>query len=916
MCCSRIKLLKIAKVLICLIVLTQLCLFIVNSGSLFDLANTKIFRKLKVFQHAPKTQEVDSQEQQGLNYSDNGNSSNIWKVALGGLKDMVEKTLTWKGKVEQKGTMKPVMETTVKPLPREKGDKEKTTVKPLPREKGDKEKTTVKPSSGVKGAHENNTSKDQAKPKAPPASIKTVRPSPQAAAVTQKKKLSAADFPTQPHWDFDDEYLLDKSSPPSTCSDSVRARAAKSDWLRDLFLPNITLFMDQRYFNDSEWNRLEHFIPPYGFMDLNYTQVKKVISLLPPKPHQQLLLASHDSSVPTCISCAVVGNGGILNNSGMGQEIDSHDYVFRVSGAVIKGYEKDVGTKTSFYGFTAFSLVSSLQILGRRGFSNIPWDKHVRYIHFLEGARDYEWLEALLLDKNVRKGFLNLGQKPREKFSNDFTMDRYLVVHPDFLRYMKNRFLKSKNLEKHYWRLYRPTTGAFLLLTALHLCDRVSAYGYITEGHQKYSDHYYDKEWKRLIFYINHDFNLEKQDRDQHQPNTFLKKWMNTGLTSSLLLYSHYHATVEAPTSQRIIASLLQPEPLVLAPSGTPHGAGSRRWALGGSSEGGNSFKPSAELEEPEPSRKQPSPCPRSVMARAKADPKFREIFLFNTPVLMWDQHFTPETWNRLKTRHVPYGWQGLSHAVVGSTLQLLNASANRHLFDRAAFPRGCVRCAVVGNGGILNGSRQGKAIDSHDLVFRLNGAVIKGFEEDVGTKISFYGFTVNTMKNSLISYEEYGFTQIPQGKDLKYIFIPSDVRDYVMLKSAIQGSPVPEGSDKGDQPQKYFGPEASAEKFKLLHPDFLQYLTARFLRSEILNTQYGSLYMPSTGALMLLTALHTCDQVSAYGFITANYEQFSDHYFELEKKPLVFYANHDMMLEAALWRSLHRAGIITLYQR
>lgn len=29
-------------------------------------------------------------------------------------------------------------------------------------------------------------------------------------------------------------------------------------------------------------------------------------------------------------------------------------------------------------------------------------------------------------------------------------------------------------------------------------------------------------------------------------------------------------------------------------------------------------------------------------------------------------------------------------------------------------------------------------------------------------------------------------------------------------------------------RPRKYFGPEASAEKFKLLHPDFLQYLTAR----------------------------------------------------------------------------------------
>lgn len=47
-------------------------------------------------------------------------------------------------------------------------------------------------------------------------------------------------------------------------------------------------------------------------------------------------------------------------------------------------------------------------------------------------------------------------------------------------------------------------------LVPLHL-SQVSAYGYITEGHEKYSDHYYDKEWKRLIFYINHDFSLEKQ---------------------------------------------------------------------------------------------------------------------------------------------------------------------------------------------------------------------------------------------------------------------------------------------------------------------------------------------------------------------------------------------------------------------
>lgn len=387
--------------------------------------------------------------------------------------------------------------------------------------------------------------------------------------------------------------------------------------------------------------------------------------------------------------------------------------------------------------------------------------------------------------------------------------------------------------------------------------------------------------------------------------------------TSSLLLYGHYYATVELRSGPRVVTSLLQPELLFLVRPDTPHPDNSHQQELRGTVKSREFFsQPSSELEKPKPSGKQPTPCPRSVAATAKADPTFGELFQFDIPVLMWDQHFNPETWDRLKARRVPYGWQGLSQAAVGSTLRLLNTSSNTRLFDRHLFPGGCIRCAVVGNGGILNGSRQGRAIDAHDLVFRLNGAITKGFEEDVGSKVSFYGFTVNTMKNSLIAYEAYGFTRTPQGKDLKYIFIPSDARDYIMLRSAIQGSPVPEGLDKGDEPQKYFGQEASAEKFKLLHPDFLHYLTTRFLRSELLDMQYGHLYMPSTGALMLLTALHTCDQVSAYGFITANYEQFSDHYYEPEKKPLVFYANHDMLLEAELWRSLHRAGIMELYQR
>ncbi|XP_027829939.1 alpha-N-acetylgalactosaminide alpha-2,6-sialyltransferase 2 isoform X1 [Ovis aries] len=350
--------------------------------------------------------------------------------------------------------------------------------------------------------------------------------------------------------------------------------------------------------------------------------------------------------------------------------------------------------------------------------------------------------------------------------------------------------------------------------------------------------------------------------------------------------------------------------------------------------------------------------CQHALSLAVQRHPRFQNLFNLSTPVLLSGDLFTQQLWDSLSQHKAPYGWQGLSHqdvlhplclsrggwcqasagagcqeesregpsaphgappcpTAITSTLSLLNGSESTRLFavSRELLP-GCIRCAVVGNGGILNGSRQGQNIDAHDYVFRLNGAVIKGFENDVGTKISFYGFTVNTMKNSLISYSNVGFTSVPQGQHLRYIFIPSDIRDYLMLRSAILGVPVPEGTDKGDRPQTYFGPDSSASKFKLLHPDFISYLRERFLKSKLINTKFGDLYMPSTGALMLLTALHTCDQVSAYGFITSNYQKFSDHYFDRMKKPLIFYANHDLSLEATLWRDLHKAGILWLYQR
>ncbi|KAJ7316065.1 hypothetical protein JRQ81_002227 [Phrynocephalus forsythii] len=387
------------------------------------------------------------------------------------------------------------------------------------------------------------------------------------------------------------------------------------------------------------------------------------------------------------------------------------------------------------------------------------------------------------------------------------------------------------------------------------------------------------------------------------------------GLAFSIIFYGHYYAT-DSARSPRTASRLLQVETLELVQAEILQDIRNSNFSAKSIRKWGIATEEPSKGDGSSLLKGKPSLCPQSLKTKVKTDSAFGKQFDFSIPTLIWKRLFTRETWNRLNERNVPYGWRGLPYEVIASAVQLLNDSTNSGLVSQTGSPDGCIRCAVVGNGGILNGSHQGKEIDAHDYVFRLNGAVIKGFEKDVGTKTSFYGFTVNTMKNSLLAYAEYDFTQVPQAKDIRYIFIPSDIRDYLMLKSAILGMPVPEGHDKGDNPQKYFGPEASAGKFRLLHPEFVHYLKERFLKSEIINTEFGKLYMPSTGALMLLTALHACDKVSAYGFITENYKMFSDHYYEREKKPLVFYANHDMLLEANLWRSLHQGGIMKLYQR
>uniref|UniRef100_UPI00398F354A alpha-N-acetylgalactosaminide alpha-2,6-sialyltransferase 2 isoform X1 n=2 Tax=Pristiophorus japonicus TaxID=55135 RepID=UPI00398F354A len=314
------------------------------------------------------------------------------------------------------------------------------------------------------------------------------------------------------------------------------------------------------------------------------------------------------------------------------------------------------------------------------------------------------------------------------------------------------------------------------------------------------------------------------------------------------------------------------------------------------------------------------SKCPENIRKRIANISEYDDVFLETIPVLQWNKHATEQEYKRMKRYNGAHGWGVINYEDLKDALSYLNTSANTFMFDdwekRPNKTSVCIRCAVVGNGGILNGSRKGEEIDKHDYVFRANGAIIKGFEKDVGTRTSFYTFSTNTMKNSLSAYHRVGYTGLPQSEETRYIFLPDHDRDYYLVKAAITNTPIEKGRDQSKSPPTYFGEHAGAEKFKMYHPDFIRYVRNRFLRAGILKSRHRNIYRPSTGATMLIAAIHSCDQVSAYGFMTEDYARYSDHYYDRFFHKLVFYSNHDMRMEMRLWKKLHDYGIIKLYTK
>ncbi|XP_033106753.1 alpha-2,8-sialyltransferase 8B-like isoform X3 [Anneissia japonica] len=84
--------------------------------------------------------------------------------------------------------------------------------------------------------------------------------------------------------------------------------------------------------------------------------------------------------IPIQDSCAVIGSSGVLKGSSCGREIDAHDFVIRENMAPVKGFESDVGTRTSL--MTSNDAITHIMI---RCLQNPSKPCHKKYSEILKG---------------------------------------------------------------------------------------------------------------------------------------------------------------------------------------------------------------------------------------------------------------------------------------------------------------------------------------------------------------------------------------------------------------------------------------------------------------------------------------------------------------------------------------------------
>ncbi|XP_038634718.1 uncharacterized protein LOC119954013 [Scyliorhinus canicula] len=251
-----------------------------------------------------------------------------------------------------------------------------------------------------------------------------------------------------------------------------------SEQILPKFIRNTNLFLSI----DGDWwhkpNYLYHTFP-YGIKG-NEVIVKKIL----------VRIQSHmpdEIDRLKCKRCVIVGNGNTLRNSSIGQTINEYDVVIRLNNAPVRGYEKDVGNKTTlriFYPESATedpTVENNLDTL----FVLVPFK-----------TVDVRWLKAIVYNETkVTSGFWK-----RPSFLKNLDPVKVRMLNPFYMSQAAIQFLGKPDMIRQ--RRSHPTTGLLAITLGLNYCDEVHAAGFGYPLNQKNGlIHYFDRlNMKQMSF--------------------------------------------------------------------------------------------------------------------------------------------------------------------------------------------------------------------------------------------------------------------------------------------------------------------------------------------------------------------------------------------------------------------------------
>ncbi|XP_033911444.3 alpha-2,8-sialyltransferase 8F-like isoform X1 [Acipenser ruthenus] len=183
----------------------------------------------------------------------------------------------------------------------------------------------------------------------------------------------------------------------------------------------------------------------------------------------------------TFASCAVIGNGGILLDSGCGEEIDRADFVVRCNLPPVDGrYYSDVGNKTDLVTANPSILLEKFAALSERRRPFV--DCVSRY-----GVGTMLALPAFSYGRNTP-----LSLRALYTLQDFGTPARPVFLNPRYLGSLA-RFWRARGL-----RALRLSTGLMVTSLALELCSSVRLYGFWPFDHgpdgSPLRHHYYDDQ--------------------------------------------------------------------------------------------------------------------------------------------------------------------------------------------------------------------------------------------------------------------------------------------------------------------------------------------------------------------------------------------------------------------------------------